>query len=78
VFAGRTLDVPSAFIAGRHDWGVYQMPGAFERMQETVCTDMRRCTLVDGAGHWVQQEAPERVADLLREFLDDVGEATRS
>lgn len=71
VFSDRTIDVPSAFIAGRRDWGVHQMPGVFERMQETVCTDMRRCTLVDGAGHWVQQEAPERVTELLCEFLDD-------
>ena len=78
VFADRTLDVPSAFIAGRRDWGVYQLPGVFERMQETVCTDMRRCTLVEGAGHWAQQEAPERVTELLREFLDDVRGSTPS
>ncbi len=76
VFADRTLDVPSAFIAGQCDWGVYQIPGMFERMQETVCTDMRRCTLVEDAGHWVQQEAPERVAELLREFLDDTQGST--
>lgn len=78
VFADRTLDVPSVFIAGRNDWGVYQNPGVFERMQETVCTDMRRCILVEGAGHWVQQEAPERVLELLREFLDDVDGSTRT
>lgn len=78
VFADRTLDVPSMFIAGRRDWGVYQMPGVFERMQETVCTDMRRCTLVEGAGHWVQQETPERVIELLREFLEEVDGSTRS
>ena len=32
-FAGRTIDVPSMFIAGASDWGVYQKPGEFERMQ---------------------------------------------
>ena len=78
VFAARTLDVPSAFIAGRRDWGVYQMPGVFERMQNIVCTDMRRCTLVEGAGHWVQQEAPDRVTELLRAFLDDSQESEQS
>ena len=26
-FAGRTIDVPSAFIAGASDWGIYQVPG---------------------------------------------------
>lgn len=40
-------------------------------MQDTVCTDMRRCTLVEGTGHWVQQEAPERVTALPCAFLDD-------
>ena len=35
LFAGRTIDVPSMFIAGSSDWGIYQTPGAFERMQGT-------------------------------------------
>ena len=42
LFAGRTIDVPSMFIAGSSDWGTYQRPGAFERMQEHACTQMRR------------------------------------
>ena len=35
-FSGRTIDVPSMFIGGKSDWGVYQNPGALERMQKTV------------------------------------------
>jgi pimeloyl-ACP methyl ester carboxylesterase len=69
LFSGRTIDVPSLFIAGNRDWGVYQRPGNFERMQQVVCTRMLGCHLVDGAGHWVQQEQPEAVADLLLGFL---------
>lgn len=69
LFSGRTIDVPSCFIAGRHDWGVYQSPGALQRMQERVCTQMRGCHLVDGAGHWVQQEQAERVSKLMLEFF---------
>jgi pimeloyl-ACP methyl ester carboxylesterase len=57
-FSGRTIDVPSCFIAGKSDWGVYQKPGDFEKMQNSVCTRMLGCHLVDGAGHWVQQEQP--------------------
>src|SRR5438309_1807631 len=34
LFAGRTIDVPSIFIGGMSDWGIYQTPGAFERTQE--------------------------------------------
>jgi pimeloyl-ACP methyl ester carboxylesterase len=69
VFAGRTIDVPAMFIAGRSDWGIYQVPGAIERMQQSACTRMRGCHLLEGAGHWVQQEQPERVSELLIEFL---------
>ena len=72
LFAGRTLDVPSMFIAGKSDWGTHQNPGAFERMQGTACTQMHECHLIDGAGHWVQQEQPEAVSRLLRDFLQTV------
>ena len=68
-FSGRTIDVPSCFIAGRSDWGIYQKPGDFERMQTSACTRMMGCHLVDGAGHWVQQERPAEVSQLLLDFL---------
>ena len=57
------------FIAGAQDWGTYQRPGAFERMQAAACSRMRGVHLIDGAGHWVQQEQPDRVGQLLLEFL---------
>jgi pimeloyl-ACP methyl ester carboxylesterase len=69
LFAGRTIDVPSAFVAGASDWGVHQKPGEFDRMRERACTRMIGCHLVDGAGHWVQQEQPEATARLLLDFL---------
>jgi pimeloyl-ACP methyl ester carboxylesterase len=72
-FSGRTIDVPSQYIAGKSDWGVYQTPGAFERMQTTACTKMTGVHLLDGAGHWVQQEQPEQVAALLLGFLREHG-----
>jgi pimeloyl-ACP methyl ester carboxylesterase len=72
-YGGRTIDVPSCFIAGKSDWGVYQRPGEYERMQTTACTRMAGCHLVEGAGHWVQQEQPEAVNRLLLEFLRQHG-----
>jgi pimeloyl-ACP methyl ester carboxylesterase len=69
MFAGRTIDQPSLFIGGKSDWGVYQGPGALERLQKTVCTRLLATHLVDGAGHWVQQEQPEAVSRLLLELL---------
>ncbi len=70
MYSGRTIDVPSCFIAGNSDWGIYQVPGDMERMQQTACTQMLGCHLVDGAGHWVQQEQPEEVSRLLVQFLE--------
>jgi len=69
VFTGRTVDVPACFISGASDWGNYQTAGAIERMRDGACTRFRGIELVEGAGHWVQQEQPERVAALLLEFL---------
>ena len=69
LFSGRTIDVPSMFVAGRSDWGVYQKPGDFEAMQARSCTCLSGCHWVDGAGHWVQQEQPAAVSALLLAFL---------
>jgi len=69
LFAGKTIDVPSCFIAGASDWGIYQSPGAFEAMQSRACTDLRSCDLILDAGHWVQQEQPEAVVEKLLGFL---------
>src|SRR5262249_36614823 len=69
VFTGRTIDVPSLFVSGKSDWGVYQAPGNVERMQKDICTQMSGCHLLDGAGHWVQQEQSEQVSELLLELL---------
>jgi pimeloyl-ACP methyl ester carboxylesterase len=70
VFSGRSIDVPSSFIAGKSDWGIYQRPGGdMLKMRSDVLTNMLGCHLVDGAGHWVQQEQPEQVSSLLIRFL---------
>ena len=69
VFAGRMIDQPSLFIAGARDWGIHQRPGALERMEARACTDLRGLHLLDGAGHWVQQEKSTAVNRLVLEFL---------
>jgi pimeloyl-ACP methyl ester carboxylesterase len=70
--AGRTIDMPSLFIAGASDWGIYQKPGELERMHGTSCTDFRGVHLVEGAGHWVQQEQPARTMELLLDFFSSI------
>jgi pimeloyl-ACP methyl ester carboxylesterase len=70
----KTIDIPSMYIAGAADWGIYQKPGELERMKNDVCTDFRGCYFVESAGHWVQQERPARVCALLLNFLKAVGQ----
>ena len=72
-FSGRTIDVPACFIAGASDWGIYQVPGALEKMKTCACTQMMNLHLVEGAGHWVQQEKPKKVNELLLGFLEQIG-----
>jgi pimeloyl-ACP methyl ester carboxylesterase len=73
LFSGRTIDVPSCFIAGKSDWGIYQKPGDLQSMQNGACTQLLGCHFVDGAGHWVQQEQGDEVSKLLLRFLQCQG-----
>ena len=65
----RPIRVPTTFIAGQRDWGIYQSPGSFESMQRTICSDFRGVYFVDAAGHWVQQEQPEATSALILDCL---------
>jgi pimeloyl-ACP methyl ester carboxylesterase len=75
LFSGRTLDVPSLFIGGTSDWGTYSAPGAVDLMRTKAATRMGDIELIDGAGHWIQQEQPARLGALLLAFIKDVGGA---
>ncbi|MBV9056807.1 MAG: alpha/beta hydrolase [Candidatus Eremiobacteraeota bacterium] len=68
LFSGKTIDVPSLFIAGKSDWGTYSAPGAVDLMRTKAATMMGDIELIDGAGHWVQQEQPARLSTLLLAF----------
>jgi pimeloyl-ACP methyl ester carboxylesterase len=69
LFAGRTIDVPACFIAGEADWGIYRQPGALEAMQTKACTHMGEPHIIQGAGHWVQQERPKETSERMLAFL---------
>ena len=73
LFAGKKIEVPMLFVSGRQDWGTYQEPGVVEKMKDTCVEGMFRGTeIVEGAGHWVQQEQPERVVEIVSKFLVDI------
>jgi pimeloyl-ACP methyl ester carboxylesterase len=42
-------------------------------MQTTACSQFLGLHLIPAAGHWVQQEQPRAVAELLIHFLRELG-----
>ena len=68
-YRGQKIQVPACFVGGAEDWGVYQVPGALEAMETEACADYRGTHLIDGAGHWVQQEQSEAVVERVMAFL---------
>jgi pimeloyl-ACP methyl ester carboxylesterase len=64
--------VSSLFIAGKKDWGIYQKPNALENMQNISCSNMQEISLIENAGHWVQQEKPEEVIKVLLNFISNL------
>ncbi|MGB3473894.1 MAG: alpha/beta hydrolase [Mycobacterium sp.] len=64
--AAATIDVPTLFIAGSADPVL-----AFTRRDRAaeLVTGPYREVIIDGAGHWLQQERPDEVNTVLLEFL---------
>lgn len=61
---------PACFIAGSKDVVRSFVPG-YDLYADLSgnCTDMRLSKIIDGEGHWIQQEAPDQVNTVLLEFL---------
>lgn len=68
-FAGQKIRVPLAFVGGAKDWGVWQVPGALQAMEDHASEHYRGTHLIEKAGHWVQQEQPEAVLEVIRSML---------
>ena len=72
-FEGRTIDQPALFITGSRDPVRAFMP--HEAMTGSV-TDLRDVVIIEGAGHWVQQERPDEVNAALLGFLGSLSAAS--
>jgi pimeloyl-ACP methyl ester carboxylesterase len=68
-FAQRRIEQPAMFLTGELDPVRSFMPA--EAMRGWV-TDLRAEIVIEGAGHWVQQQAPEPVNAALLDFLRDI------
>ncbi|MER7199311.1 epoxide hydrolase [Streptomyces sp. CB01635] len=66
---GHLINQPSLFVTGSKDPVGKFMPAHLDRM----LTDLRGHVVLDGAGHWIQQERAEDVNAALLEFLSTLG-----
>ncbi len=71
--AEQQIQQPAAFIAGTLEPVLNFVPGVdlVATMREKLA-DLRLVEIIDGAGHWVQQENPEEVNGALLRFLSEV------
>ncbi|MBN8987268.1 MAG: alpha/beta hydrolase [Rhizobiales bacterium] len=69
---GAQIHQPSFFLAGSEDSVITGLIGA-KRVNELerVLPNLWRKLIIDGAGHWVQQERPDEVNAALIDFLTD-------
>jgi pimeloyl-ACP methyl ester carboxylesterase len=64
---------PSAFIAGTLEVVLKFIPGVdMVEIMRPKMADLRLVEMIDGAGHWVQQERPDEVNAALLKFLGEV------
>ena len=68
-FAGRKIEQPALFMAGAADMGIRMFGQNVEERMRGAFTDLRGFHLIEGAGHWNQQEKPEETNRLLLEWL---------
>ena len=73
--AGAVVSQPAMFVTGSRDPA--RGPAAMERLREVV-TDLRVFEVLEGCGHWTQQERPEDVTRLMLEFLHSVHPDSRT
>jgi pimeloyl-ACP methyl ester carboxylesterase len=66
--SGARLRQPTLFAAGELDAVIAMYRPAFDAMEQTT-PGLRKKVLLPGAGHWIQQERPAEVNQLLLEFL---------
>jgi pimeloyl-ACP methyl ester carboxylesterase len=71
-FAGRAIEAPALFIGGSVDPVVLIARGQLERMPRAV-PNLQKTLMLEGAGHWIQQERATEVNAALLEFLGGLG-----
>ena len=73
-FAHRPITVPALFVGGSKDGPTLWGGKAIERFGQTL-PRLYRSIILDGCGHWTQQERPAEVNAALIEFLGSLDPA---
>jgi pimeloyl-ACP methyl ester carboxylesterase len=68
-FLGSTIEQPSFYMGGSTDLIAGNTPEAISTMEKTL-SDLRHCEIIDGAGHWIQQERAAEVNAAMLTFLE--------
>jgi pimeloyl-ACP methyl ester carboxylesterase len=67
-FAVQPIEIPALFIGGSRDGPTLWGAPAIERFGKTL-PKLHSSTILEGSGHWIQQERPNETNALLIEFL---------
>ncbi|MGW0927476.1 alpha/beta fold hydrolase [Streptomyces sp. NPDC002644] len=68
---GAPITQPSLFVGGALDASTTWMSDAVDAFPTTL-PGLTAAHLVDGCGHWIQQERPEEINRLLTDWLDSL------
>jgi len=67
-FTGQPITVPSLFVGGEKDGPTRWGGAAIANFSKTL-PGLRGSHVLSGCGHWVQQERPREVNELLVKFM---------
>ncbi|MBI1340824.1 alpha/beta fold hydrolase [bacterium] len=68
-FKDRQIEQPALFISGTRDMGTRMGGPDWDSRMKLQYRDLRGVHMLDGCGHWTQQERPQEVNRLLLDWL---------
>jgi len=68
---GARIHQPALFVAGETDGVIVMYRQPYENLEKNI-PNLKKKVLIPEAGHWIQQERPGQINELLLEFLNDL------
>ena len=67
-FANQPIEIPALFIGGSKDGPTVWGAQSIAKFSETL-PKLHRSEILEGSGHWIQQERPQETNELILDFL---------